>query len=100
MGNHISMCLSSSKANSTAKIRDSSTWYPQAGQHISIQTFRELNQAPTSNLTSTRMETPSTGESFRSMEGLQEGDNNLQTTLTPQRLTQEVRQRLLGFLGS
>nr|QED89976.1 C4 protein [Tomato yellow leaf curl virus] len=98
MGSHISMCLSNSRGNSSAKIRDSSTWYPQAGQHISIQTFRELNPVPTSSLTSTRRETPSTGESFRSMEGLQEGDNNLQTTLTPQQLTLEVRQRLLEFL--
>nr|UYS88298.1 C4 protein [Tomato yellow leaf curl virus] len=97
MGNHISMCLSSSKASSTAKIRDSSTWSPQTGQHISIQTFRELNPAPTSSPISTRMETHWNGESFRSTEDLQEEDNNLQTTLTPRRLTQEVRQRLLGL---
>nr|AGZ91419.1 C4 protein [Tomato yellow leaf curl virus] len=100
MGNLISMCLSSSKANSTAKIRDSSTWYPQIGQHISIQTFRELNQAPTSSPTSTSMETPSTGESFGSMIGPLEGDNTQPMMLTPQRLTLEVSRRLLGFLGS
>nr|AFI56581.1 C4 [Tomato leaf curl Sudan virus]AFI56582.1 C4 [Tomato leaf curl Sudan virus]AFI56583.1 C4 [Tomato leaf curl Sudan virus]AFI56584.1 C4 [Tomato leaf curl Sudan virus]AFI56585.1 C4 [Tomato leaf curl Sudan virus] len=100
MGSHISMCLYSSKANSSAKISDSSTWYPQAGQHISIQTFRELNQVPTSSPTSIRTETLSTGESFRSMEGLQEGVNNLQTMLTPQQLTQAVSQRLLEYLGN
>nr|AEY75693.1 replication-associated protein [Cotton leaf curl Burewala virus] len=45
MGALISMCSSSSRANSSARITDSSTWYPQPGQHISIRTFRELNQA-------------------------------------------------------
>ncbi|ADD62432.1 Rep protein [Cotton leaf curl Kokhran virus] len=46
----ISMCSSSSRANSSARITDSSTWYPQPGQHISIRTFRELNQAQMSGL--------------------------------------------------
>nr|AFI56627.1 C4 protein [Tomato leaf curl Sudan virus] len=75
MGSHISMCLYSSKANSSAKISDSSTWYPQAGQHISIQTFRELNQVPTSSPTSTRTEILSNGVSFRSMDDLLEEVN-------------------------
>uniref|UniRef100_D1GZH9 C4 protein n=1 Tax=Cotton leaf curl Gezira virus-[okra:BFA] TaxID=679314 RepID=D1GZH9_9GEMI len=97
MASLICMCFSSSKGSTTAKIRDSSTWSPQIGQHISIQTFRELNPAPTSSPTSTRMETHSNGESSRSTGDLQEGDNNLPMTLTPQRLTQEVRQRLLGL---
>nr|QIQ31340.1 protein C4 [Tomato leaf curl virus] len=66
MGSLISTCLFSSKENSTAKITDSSTWYPQPGQHISIRTFRELNQAPTSSPTSTRMETHSNGGNSRS----------------------------------
>ncbi|ABS32018.1 AC4 protein [Begomovirus allamandae] len=68
MGALISTCSCSSKANSTARIRDSSTWYPQPGQHISIQTFRELNPAPMSSPTSTRMETPLNGVSSRSTE--------------------------------
>nr|ACP40524.1 AC4 [Papaya leaf curl Guandong virus] len=95
MGALISTCLSNSRGNSDARINDSSIWYPQQGQHISIRTFRELNRAPTSSPIWRRTETPSTGESFRSMEDLQEGDNNQPTTLTPRRLTQEVSQRLL-----
>nr|AGN52692.1 C4 [Tomato leaf curl Sudan virus]AGN52698.1 C4 [Tomato leaf curl Sudan virus]AGN52704.1 C4 [Tomato leaf curl Sudan virus] len=92
------MCLSSSKANSSAKINDSSTWSPQVGQHISIRTFRELNPHLMSSPTSIRMETPSIGVSFRSMEGLQGEDNNQPMTLTPQHLTQAVSQRLLESL--
>ncbi|ABB52052.1 C4 [Pedilanthus leaf curl virus] len=95
MGNLIFTCSSSSRENTSAKISDSSTWYPQPGQHISIRTFRELNQAQTSSPIWRRTETPSTGESFRSMEDLQEGDNSQPTTLTPQRLTQAVSQKLL-----
>ncbi|AAW28994.1 AC4 [Cotton leaf curl Bangalore virus] len=98
MGNLIFTCSSSSKGSTSAKIRDSSTWYPQPGQHISIRTFRELNQAQMSRTTSTRTETLSSGESFRSMEDQQEEDNRQPTTLTPQRLTREVSQRLLESL--
>nr|AIQ86583.1 C4 protein [Ageratum enation virus]AIU98478.1 C4 protein [Ageratum enation virus]AIU98485.1 C4 protein [Ageratum enation virus] len=75
MGNLIFTCLSSSKENTNAKITDSSTWYPQPDQHISIRTFRELNPAPTSSPTSTRTETPSNGENSRSMEDLHEAVN-------------------------
>nr|QFG40021.1 C4 protein [Pedilanthus leaf curl virus]QFG40027.1 C4 protein [Pedilanthus leaf curl virus] len=95
MGNLIFTCSSSSKENTSAKIRDSSTWYPQPGQHISIRTYRELSQAQMSSPIWRRTETPSTGESFRSTDDLQEGDNSQPTTLTPQRLTQAVSQRLL-----
>ncbi|ALJ03319.1 C4 protein [Vinca leaf curl virus] len=95
MGALISMCSSSSRANSSARITDSSTWYAEPGQHICIRPFRELSQAQMSSPIWRRTETPSTGESFRSMEDLQEGDNSQPTTLTPQRLTQAVSQRLL-----
>ncbi|AND95554.1 AC4 protein [Pepper leaf curl Yunnan virus] len=95
MGLLISTCLSSSKENTSARITDSSTWYPQPGQHISIQTFRELNPAPTSSPIWRRTETPSIGESFRSMQDLREGDSNQPMTLTPRRLTAAVSQRLL-----
>ncbi|QCE30492.1 AC4 [Passion fruit leaf curl virus] len=64
-----------SKENTSAKTTDSSTWYPQPDQHISIRTFRELNPAPTSSPTSTRTETPSNGENSRSMEDLHEEVN-------------------------
>ncbi|AEX93203.1 AC4 protein [Tomato Chino La Paz virus -SLP 4] len=84
MGNIISTCLSSSKANSKRKIADSSTWYPQLGQHISIRTFRELSQAPTSSPMSTRMEIQSNGENSRSTGDLLEEVSKQLTTL-PQR---------------
>nr|UOL65553.1 AC4 [Lisianthus enation leaf curl virus] len=100
MGALISTCLSSSKGNTNARISDSSTWYPKPDQHISIRTFRELNQAPMSSPIWRRMETPSTGESFRSMDDLHEGGNRLPMTLTPQHLTAEVSQRLLKSLGN
>nr|AAA92822.1 AC4 [Tomato leaf curl New Delhi virus - Mild]ABC88382.1 AC4 protein [Tomato leaf curl virus]ABU40641.1 AC4 protein [Tomato leaf curl New Delhi virus]ADT70806.1 pathogenicity determinant [Tomato leaf curl New Delhi virus-JLX10]AEA76825.1 AC4 protein [Tomato leaf curl New Delhi virus-India [India/New Delhi/Chilli/2009]]AGK29965.1 C4 protein [Tomato leaf curl New Delhi virus-India] len=57
MGLRISMFSSNSKGNSSAKITDSSTWFPQVGQHISIRTFRELNQRQMSKHTSTKTET-------------------------------------------
>nr|ARU09329.1 C4 protein [Tomato leaf curl Philippines virus]ARU09331.1 C4 protein [Tomato leaf curl Philippines virus] len=95
MGALISMCSSSSKGNTDARIRDSSIWYPQPGQHITIRTYRELNQAPTSSHILTRTETPSNGVSFRSTEDLLEGVNNQPMMLTPKQLTQEVSRRLL-----
>nr|QIH55878.1 C4 protein [Malvastrum yellow vein Baoshan virus] len=100
MGNLIFTCSSSSRGNTSARISDSSTWSPQPGQYISIRTFRALNQAQTSSPTSTRTETPSNGESFRSTDDQQEGDNNQPTTLTQQHLTQAVSQRLLEYLGN
>ncbi|ACZ56373.1 C4 protein [Tomato leaf curl Sudan virus -[Wad Madani]] len=98
MGNLICMPLFSSKASTSARITDSSTWYPQVDQHISIQTFRELNPHLMSSPTSIKTETPSIGVSFRSMEDLQEEDNNQPMTLTQQHLTQAVSQRLLESL--
>uniref|UniRef100_S4UBK2 C4 protein n=1 Tax=Tomato leaf curl Laos virus-[EastTimor:Oecusse:2000] TaxID=1313357 RepID=S4UBK2_9GEMI len=95
MGALICTCLSSSKENTTARITDSSTWNPQQGQHISIRTFRELNQAQMSSPIWRRTETPSNGESFRSTGDLPEGDNRQPIMLTPRRLTAEVSRRLL-----
>nr|AGR83817.1 pathogenicity determinent [Tomato leaf curl New Delhi virus]WIW41312.1 C4 [Tomato leaf curl New Delhi virus]CAO00521.1 C4 protein [Tomato leaf curl New Delhi virus - Bitter Gourd] len=57
MGLRISMFSSHSKGNSSARITDSSTWFPQVGQHISIRTFRELNRHRTSKHTSIKTET-------------------------------------------
>nr|AFM29130.1 AC4 protein [Tomato leaf curl Palampur virus] len=57
MGLRISMFSFNLKENSSAKITDSSTWLPQVGQHISIRTFRELNQRQMSRHTSTKTET-------------------------------------------
>nr|ACA61129.1 C4 protein [Tomato leaf curl Cotabato virus] len=95
MGALISTCWSSSKANTSAKITDSSIWYPQTGQHISIRTFRELNRAPTSSPISTRTATHSNGANSRSTEEVDEGVNNQPMTLTPRHLTAAVSQRLL-----
>nr|AFB81510.1 C4 protein [Cotton leaf curl Rajasthan virus] len=92
------MFSSSWKGNSSARIGGTSTGSPQAGQHISIRTFRELNPAPTSIFTSRRTGTFSTGGNFRSREGQQEEGNRQPMTLTPQHLTQAVSQRLLESL--
>nr|QSS76771.1 C4 protein [Tomato curly stunt virus] len=83
MGALISTCLSNSKANTSARINDSSTWYPQPGQHISIRTFRELSRAPTSSPTSTRMEIQSNGAISRSTDDLLEEVNRLLMTQPP-----------------
>ncbi|AFM77726.1 AC4 protein [French bean leaf curl virus] len=100
MGNLIYTCSSSSRGNTSARISDSSTWYPRPGQHISIRTFRELNPAPTSSPTSTRTETHWSGETSRSTADLQEGASRQQTTLTQQHLTREASRKLLKYLGS
>nr|ASD54996.1 C4 protein [Squash leaf curl Philippines virus] len=84
MGLRISTFLSSSRGSSSAQITDSSTWYPQPGQHIFIRTFRELNPAPMSSPISTRMETPLNGENSRSTAEVLEAVSSLLTTL-PQR---------------
>ncbi|ALK03496.1 AC4 [VEM begomovirus 5] len=85
MGSLISTCLSSSRGNMHARITDSSIWYPQLDQHISIQTYRELGRAPTSSPTSTRTETHWNGVNSRStVEVLEEAASRL-TTHMPRR---------------
>ncbi|APB03271.1 AC4 protein [Tobacco leaf curl Cuba virus] len=80
MGSLISTCLYNSRANTTARITDSSIWSPHLGQHISIRTYRELNQAPTSSPTSTRTEIHLNGESSRlTEEVLEEAAKQLMT---------------------
>ncbi|AMP46459.1 AC4 [Deinbollia mosaic virus] len=69
-----------SRANTTAQIRDSSTWNPQPGQHITIQTFRELNQAQMSSPISTRTATQPAGENIRSTADLLEEASRILTT--------------------
>ncbi|ABG26034.1 AC4 protein [Mimosa yellow leaf curl virus] len=85
MGALISTCYSSSKGNSSARITDSSTWYPQPGQHISIRTFRELNPVPTSSPISTRTGTQSNGEISRSTEEVLGEAARMLTTLAQRR---------------
>nr|AEY78480.1 regulatory protein [Croton yellow vein mosaic virus] len=98
MGLCISMPSSNSKVNPSSETPDISMSLTLIAPPNSIQTSRELSPAPTSSPTSTRTVTPSTGESFRSMDDLQEGDNRQQMTLTQQHLTQAVSQRLLESL--
>nr|ASR73681.1 AC4 [Tomato yellow vein streak virus] len=93
MGNRISTCLFSSKENSNARINDSSTWYPQQDQHISIQTFRELKARQTSRPTWRKTETSLILELSRSMEDQLEEVANLQTTLMPRFSTQIIHPR-------
>nr|ALK03420.1 AC4 [Sida golden mosaic Honduras virus] len=85
MGNLICMCSSSSKGNTNARITDSSIWCPQPGQYISIRTFRELNQAPTSSPTSTRTEILLNGGNSKSTADLLEEASRQLTTHMPRR---------------
>nr|UZM28753.2 AC4 [Sida angular mosaic virus] len=66
MGNLTSIFSYNSKGKCKSQITDCSIWCPLPGQHISIQTFRELNRAPTSSPMSRRTGTPSSGENSRS----------------------------------
>ncbi|AFZ40232.1 AC4 protein [Tomato mottle wrinkle virus] len=80
MGSLISTCLSNSKVNTNARIIDSSTWYPQQDQHISIRTFRELNHRPTSSPISIKTEILLNGENSKStVEVLEEVSKRLTT---------------------
>nr|APB03062.1 AC4 protein [Common bean severe mosaic virus] len=79
MGNLIFTCSSNSRENTNARITDSSIWFPQQDQDISIQTFRELNRAPTSSPTSTKTEIQLNGGNFKSTADLLEEVNNLLT---------------------
>ncbi|ABG26028.1 AC4 protein [Spilanthes yellow vein virus] len=88
MGALISTCLFNSRGNTSARINDSSTLYPQPGQHISIRTYRELNQAPMSSPISTRTETHWNGENSRSTEGVLEEANRILTILVQRSGTQ------------
>nr|AYN44829.1 AC4 protein [Pepper leafroll virus] len=93
MGNHIYTCLSNSKVNTNAKIKDSSTWSPQLGQHISIQTFRELRARQMSRPTWRKTETSLILEFSRSMEDQLEEVANLPMIHTPRFSTHSVHQR-------
>ncbi|ADW10637.1 replication-associated protein [Chino del tomate Amazonas virus] len=94
MGSLISMCLSNSKGNTNAPTTDSSTWYPQPDQHISIRTFRELKkQAQTSKPIWRKTETSLIMEFSRSMDDQLEEVANLPTTLMPRLSMQAMQPR-------
>nr|ALB26117.1 AC4 protein [Okra enation leaf curl virus] len=88
MGNLTCLFSSSSRGNSSARTIDSSTSSPQAGQHISIQTFRELKPPPMSKPTWTKTETSLIMEFSKSMEDQLEEVTKLPTTHTPRQSTQ------------
>nr|AQT01410.1 AC4 protein [Sida micrantha mosaic virus] len=81
MGSHISTCLYSSKGNSSARIKDSSTWCPRPGQYIFHPNIQGANQRPTSSPTSARTGTQSNGEISRSTEEVLEAVARQLTTL-------------------
>ncbi|ADV15523.1 AC4 protein [Begomovirus jeskei] len=85
MGSLIYMCCSSSKANTTAKIKDSSTWSPHIVQHSSMGTIKELGPAPTSSPTSTKTGIFLYGENSRSTGDLLEEVSKQLMTLQQRR---------------
>ncbi|BAB86385.1 C4 [Tobacco leaf curl Japan virus-[JP2]] len=93
MGALISTFSSSSKENTSAQINDSSISSPQLGQHISIQTFRELRARQTSKPIWKKTETSLIMEFSRSMEDQLEEVANLPTTLMPRQSTQALNHR-------
>ncbi|BAD18960.1 C4 [Honeysuckle yellow vein Kagoshima virus] len=93
MGALISTSSSNSKGNINAQIKDSSISYPQLGQHISIQTFRELRARQMSRPTWRKTETSLTLEFSKSMEDQLEEVANLPTTRMPRQSTQDLSHR-------
>nr|QIH13630.1 C4 protein [Tomato yellow leaf curl virus] len=93
MGNHISMCLSNSKANTNVRTNGSSTSYPQTGQHISIRTFRQLRAQQMSRPMWRKTETSLILEFSKSMADQLEGVSNLPTTHMPRHSIQAVNPR-------
>nr|ALB26305.1 AC4 protein [Bhendi yellow vein mosaic virus] len=93
MGILTCMFSSSSKESSSAGTIDSSTSSPQPGQHISIQTFRELKPQPMSKPTWRKTETSLIVEFSKSMEDLLEEVAKLPTTHMPRQSTQGPKLR-------
>ncbi|ACJ53818.1 C4 [Honeysuckle yellow vein virus] len=93
MGALISTSSSNSKENTSAQINDSSISSPQLGQHISIQTFRELRARQMSRPTWRKTETSLILEFSRSMEDQLEEVASLPTTHMPRQSTQDPSHR-------
>nr|AGH27838.1 AC4 protein [Tomato yellow leaf curl virus] len=93
MGNHISMCLSNSKANTNVRTNGSSTWYLQTGQHISIRTFRHQCAQQMSRPTWSLAETSLILEFSKSIADQLEQVSNLPTTHMPRHSIQAVNPR-------
>nr|AEP27065.1 AC4 [Siegesbeckia yellow vein virus] len=88
MGILTCMFSSSLKEDSNAGIIDSSISHPQVGQHISIQTFRELKARLMSKPIWRKTETSLILEFSRSMDDQLEEVANLQTTHMPRQSIQ------------
>nr|WIA65919.1 C4 [Chilli leaf curl virus]WLD18033.1 C4 [Chilli leaf curl virus] len=93
MGNLICTSSYNSKVNSNARTTDSSTSFPQPGQHISIRTFRELKARQMSRPTSRRTVITSILEFSRSMEDQLEEVSSLPTTHMPRQSIQGPKLR-------
>nr|AMQ49224.1 AC4 protein [Chilli leaf curl virus] len=93
MGNLIYTCSSNSRANSNAKTTDSSTSFPQPGQHISIRTFRELKALRTSRPMWRKTETSLILEFSKSMADQLEEVSSLPTTHMPRQSIQGPKLR-------
>ncbi|ACJ03826.1 AC4 protein [Chilli leaf curl virus] len=93
MGNLIYTCSSNLRENSNAKITDSSTSFPQPGQHISIRTFRELRALQMSKPMWRKTETSLILGFSRSMADLLEEVSNLPTTHMPRQSIQGPKLR-------
>nr|UOK16088.1 AC1 protein [Tomato yellow leaf curl virus] len=98
MGNHISMCLSNSKASTNVRTNGSSTWYLQTGQHISIRTSRQLRAQQMSRPTWRKTETSLILEFSKSMADQLEEVSNLPTTHMPRHSIQAVKSEALNIL--
>nr|AWK59922.1 AC4 protein [Tobacco curly shoot virus]UUC10346.1 AC4 protein [Tobacco curly shoot virus] len=93
MGLLTCMSSSSSKENSSVKIKDSSISHPQQDQHISIRTFRELKAQQMLKHTWKKTETSLIMEFSRSMEDRLEEVANLPTTHMPRQSIQGPKLR-------
>nr|ADW24234.1 AC4 protein [Tomato leaf curl Hainan virus] len=87
------MFSSNSKGNSSVKTKDSSISHPQAGQHISIRTFRQLKAQQMSSPIWTKTETCLIMDFSRSMEDRLEEVANLLTTHMPRQSIQGPKLR-------
>nr|ANO40339.1 C4 [Tomato yellow leaf curl virus]ANO40351.1 C4 [Tomato yellow leaf curl virus]ANO40387.1 C4 [Tomato yellow leaf curl virus]ANO40405.1 C4 [Tomato yellow leaf curl virus] len=93
MGNHISTCLSNSKASTNVKTNGSSIYPLLPGQHISIRTFRQLRAQQMSRPTWRKTETSLILEFSKSMADQLEEVSNLPTTHMPKHSIQAVNPR-------
>nr|QHD57838.1 symptom determinant protein [Mungbean yellow mosaic India virus] len=87
MDSLISMFCFSSKGSNKRGTKGSSTSFPDADQHITIQTFRQLKAAQMLKHTWRKTETYLIMEPSKSMVDQLEEVNNLPTTHTPRHST-------------